>query len=488
MAIFESADGIRIETDDNATDAQIQAIFNAERQQGAARQAAPQSVTPAYNDPVIDAFKNKPAPTMLQRMGNAVAPVADAIQPYVKPAMQTIGAIGGGLVGAFGGPAGVVAGSGLGLAAGGQMGNLLNQMGGYEQPKGLLDTGMEIGTDVATGMAGELAGPALAMAGRPIANLAGRMMPKAKAALGGSDEFINAMRGKVSSDQIADIAQGGILNIKNARGAAYREGLKNLDDTTTISRELIDNSLADAMGKYGVTIKAGKNGKEIIDVSQAAVGPSGERTLRKAVELVRGWDDTTPLGLDTLKKKLGAFYSEGSSASPFVLELKQGVTKTLLDNVPEYASMTKGYKEASDILKQMRTVVSKSQDADVVVKKLMKAMDSDSETKQMLISELTKQTGTDLEKMAAGYAMKNWAPKILKSPIGQGMAGATGIGTLFAGVSPAYVAAIGAASPRLRGELLLKLGQAARGVNKEAALRTGGILARNPELMGGNEE
>jgi hypothetical protein len=106
------------------------------------------------------------------------------IYEYAEPVVETLGAVGGGVLGVPLGPVGTAAGAGLGYggAAAGMRG--LGQYLGYEKPTDIQETGTQAVKDVLTGATGEvggqLLGRGLQATGKAISDSAlGRLMPGA---------------------------------------------------------------------------------------------------------------------------------------------------------------------------------------------------------------------------------------------------------------------------------------------------------------------
>ena len=542
MAIYESEDGIRIEVDENATDAQIQQVFAFERQ--GASNGAPQA--PAQNQGMLDMATQqmtgagkRQAPTMLQRMGNMAAPVADAIQPYVRPALQMAGAAGGGVLGAIAGglpslgvgaPAGAAAGGALGYAAGSQAGDLLNQLGGYEKPKSMGQTAMGIGEDVAAGAAMELAGPVIGMAGSKLASKGGTVMN----ALRGGKDYSKALWGKVTGEDIAKIAQQGVADVKAGRAMDYRNSLAEISKIQTeVPRNTVDDAISSLMKEFkikelpyspqqmmaqdkgnslnmlkqytdqGVPLRQaqqmalereGMNKAKLYakeyDFTGSTLDRAAARDVKEVINTVKGWDDWSPLGVDTLKRQISGTWRANSEASKFVTETNNALRSTLNESIPGYAEMTKGYHEASNLLKDLEKITGKGNqgEADIVINRIVRAMKGDNATKHELLQAISTKTGSNLEAMAAGYALTNIAPKSMLGKLGATNIAAGGVGASLAGiVQPQFLAALVLASPRVQGLALQAIGSGLRGMSKTipTAARAGGILARN---IGGTEE
>jgi hypothetical protein len=160
--------------------------------------AAP--TTPAGQIPgAAPGFRAPPAQSSEVPMGRRVT-------EFVRPTVEALGAVGGGVLGVVGGPAGIVAGSGLGYAAGKGVMDIAEQALGYKRPPATFAEGVTTGTkDVLTGAALEAGGrgvvaPLVAKGAEYVSKVRNI---KADAYLDAienkGNEIVNALRSKVSA-------------------------------------------------------------------------------------------------------------------------------------------------------------------------------------------------------------------------------------------------------------------------------------------------
>jgi hypothetical protein len=159
--------------------------------------------------------------------------------------------------------------------------------------------------------------------------------------------------------------------------------------------------------------------------------------------------------------------------------MAKSVNKTIVDAVPEYAKMAQDYKNATDLITDLKRELSLNDKAAVstTLNKLKGAMRNDDALKQELIAELEKAGLKDISGAIAGLAMRPLTSKRMGSMItyaGAGLAGAVAHNPLLLG-------AAAAASPRAVAELSLLAGQAGRGIAKAKPLNM-------PAVQGGRLE
>ena len=287
-------------------------------------------------------------------------------------------------------------------------------------------------------------------------------------ALKGSKAFKEAMRGKMSGQEIVENAKSALESIKIQRAANYQQKLAEV----TAQQGAIDISpirqyLGNLMSRYNVQILP--NGK--IDYSRIAMGKSGRKDIKEIIDTVAQWGgkqgDDTAVGLDILKRQLDDFYSDSSQARAFVASLRNKVHATITDAVPQYGEMTKAYKEATNLIKDIGSNLMLRKEgmsgrivADQTLRRLTSAMRENFEMRNELLQVLGKKGGQDLAGQVAGYSMKEWLPRGL---IGK-LTGSTIF--YFSMLQPKFWPVLMTSSPRVVAEFLNVYGKALKATGK----------------------
>lgn len=229
----------------------------------------------------------------------------------------------------------------------------------------------------------------------------------------GSSEFVDAMRGKITDSNIVTWIQDGLEKIKDQRSNEYQSALK---DITKSTKQLDLNPVQTALEKQLAKFKI-KRTRTGLDFSRSTIADVTEQTrIEQVVKNVDSWGskagDRTPIMVDTLKRRLGSFYSPSSDARALVTNVENSVKGVLEKNVKGYTEMTGAYEEASNILKDMRSELSvggKSM-ATTTLRKLTRAVKDNSELRTSLIDELEKASGKDISAALAGQQMSEAIP------------------------------------------------------------------------------
>lgn len=400
--------------------------------------------------------------------------VAAATSPIYRPVLETGGLTGGGLLGTPAGPGGTVAGAGLGYGIGKGLADQLDEYAGVKPSPSLPERFVTSAKDVATGatmeMGGQVAGKAigkgLEVAGRfgkqAIGKLTGAGTGAAEEAYRGSEAFTNAMRGKTSPEEIVANAKEALSAIKDKRATVYQGQLAKIQGGKEIDITSIQMKMADLMKRYGVRVEADGS----LNMTRTSLGKAGNKDVEDIVQTVRGWGnqqgDKTAVGLDTLKRQLDDFYSDSSNARGFVAALRDQVKKTIVNNVPEYAAMTKDYAEATSLIKDIESnLMLRKQGmtgritADQTLRRLISAMQDNFVLRRELLEELGTQGGKDLTGEVGGVAMSQILPRGLAGV----PAGMTGMAAALQYINPKFIPLIAMSSPRVAGEFLRMLGK-----------------------------
>jgi len=280
-----------------------------------------------------------------------------------------------------------------------------------------------------------------------------------------ADKARKYLRGKLEAEDAIGEYKGALKSVRDKQLDTYTSRLKALenDTTTVIDPTSLKNELTKKLYDYGVT--AWKKGQLDFSRSKAfAADGAAQADVKRITEIIRGWGkkpgDTSPFQMDTLRGILDSFYSPSGKAREFAASMKGIVKEEIIKKVPEYKDMISGYETSQKMFEESKKLFSMSNpndrrvNADLVLKKLQRAMTEDPEYARNFIGELENASGKDIKSIVAGYSM---APAMPGGIVGRGMLG----GSLYeagrkgiAQFDPHLALMMGAASPRIVGEFL----------------------------------
>ncbi len=459
--------------------------------------------SPPSEQDIHDAFasvgvENKP-PTPATPPASADAPpegggVLQTVKDMVRPTLEYGGAALGGVIGAAGGTAlepiggtiaGGVAGSALGFAGGKRVADAV-----LGEQKPVMQDLKELPGDIATGAAmeavGQVAGKALSATVGGIGKfgrvLLGRMTGTGEAAMAeavksgkigegvlkSATDYDRALRGHISGEEIVDNAKFALDTLKDARQQEYQVALGKLEQANTPIDMVPIKTKAQNILKRFVRVDPTTG---VPDWSRSALGPEGSEGVKKAkeiIETVNSWgskpEDATPVGLDMLKRQLDDFYSESSNARSLVTSIRNVVKSETVKAVPEYSQMTKGYEEATKVIKDVeaglmlrKQGMSGRTVADQTLRRLQSAMKDNFKLRNELLGVISNTEAGDLQGQIAGNVSSSLLPHGL-SGTGPAIVGEAALAHF---VNPAFWPLVAASSPRVAGEFLRLVGKAA---------------------------
>jgi hypothetical protein len=381
--------------------------------------------------------------------------------------------------------------------------------------------------------------------------------------LRGSEAFKNALRGKITGDEVVNHAKTALNVIKDKRGAAYRQKLEEVTankspiDLTEIKTAVTNKlknfvkytetkatpqaakaaeefkvvpypqgsgfALMDSKGTYFTgrgghaeyfkseelaqgasnymkenASKAAKKAEEYanrpnateakFNWSRTTVGDiknsKDAKELKQIYDKIQNWGsqqgDNTAVELDRLRRDLDNHWSDSSRVRAFVQHAKETVDKAIKKNVPEYTDMTKGYAEATSLIKDIesglmlkKTGLSGRIVADQTLRRLTSSMKENFELRRDLVEALGKQGGNDIAGEVAGYSMNQVWPKGVIRQVG-----AAGAGQALFYLNPKMMPILAASSPRTVGEFLIVFEKASNQLSKMGKVVPENILPK----------
>jgi hypothetical protein len=191
------------------------------------------------------------------------------------------------------------------------------------------------------------------------------------------------------------------------------------------------------------------------------------KELKTIYQKIQDWGgqpgDNTAVELDRLKRDLDNHWSDSSRVRAFVADMSNTVKKAIVKEVPEYEKMTRGYAEATKLIKDIEAgLMTRKQGmsgrivADQTLRRVISAMKDNFPLRRELVEILGKETGKDMTGMVSGYSMQALFPPGLS---GSGPAILADV-ALIKYISPKFWPILAASSPRVSAEFLRMYGKA----------------------------
>ena len=312
----------------------------------------------------------------------------------------------------------------------------------------LLETGLTEGAGITTGVRGGPLKKALGFMGGP----------------GASAELTAAMRGTIAPMDILNSAKAALVRLKDQRGMNYRAKLAELPKDMRLNLKPIKDALGDQMRQYGVRWTQAAPGKPWkLDFSRSTISSASDQTrVRKMIQDVNNWGseaaDLTPLGVDTLRRRLDDFYAESGQARAMTTSISRKA-RDVLDDVPGYTEMTAEYSDLSSMIKEIETELALGQGkaSGASLRKLMQSFSDQAGYRERMLDVLDQFVVDNLGQQIAGLNLSSIAPQGL---VGRSLA----TGAVAGGIAMEPRLALFAAmsSPRMMGELMVMLSKVKR--------------------------
>jgi hypothetical protein len=280
-----------------------------------------------------------------------------------------------------------------------------------------------------------------------------------KAALEGDHpDLVPAMRGAISEPQVLQNFKDAVSDMKDQRSTEYQQALRSLP-SSQVDISPIRSTLYDQLQKFGV-----KETSDGLDFSRSTIrDKAAQADVQSIHDDVTDWGskpgDTTPAGVDILKRRIDDTYSPSATNRALVQAVKDSARQTLNDQVPGYQAMTQKYAQHSQFLDYLNDLSLDSANPGTATRKLTTALRQNNDFRASLVDQLGQYTGKDLTGQLAGLNLSQAAPQGIMRAISGGSAIGMVAGIASGIVHPATVASMLAASPRLMGEMLNVLGK-----------------------------
>lgn len=326
----------------------------------------------------------------------------------------------------------------------------------------------------------------------------------AKAGGEAGTEFKSAMRGNLTAEDILANTKEALGTVKENRRTQYVSDLENVQKDTMVTKNgelYIKRPVTEADVRAGLAPKSSVGKTSFVSTKLSTLGlkkiatqtlkdllgadvkgkgvtefieknrPSlDSRNIQKVVDLLYGWQDLTPLGLNKLRQEIVSFEKAGIKLAPaenrfnkFVNDLGHGLNEYLKERVPTIKPLNENYAKASEMIKDIDKTLSLGNNIspDTAIRKITSSLKDINEHRRSVLGDLEKASGTNLKSSIAGQRFNQFMPRAL----GQVLAGGGGLGVvsgLIHAVSPGMITTLAATSPRLVGEFINALGVTAK--------------------------
>jgi len=308
---------------------------------------------------------------------------------------------------------------------------------------------------------------------------------------GKKEAFVDALRGKVSADDIVDKAKNALGEIKAERSRAYKEAFEKIDFNKEIDINPIKSKFKSSLKDFNLNIN--RDGEIIWKGSRIA-----EKTQRDVMQSVV--DEMIEFGnnpnlrdannVDDMLSFLETAYNQTlvkgrpSKASAFIESMRKEIRSQLGKQVQGYDSLKNTYSESTRFINDIEKMLSLSDKAtrETSFKKIVGALRDNNEIRQRIVVELDDLTGGSLLSNIAGQQLSETISRGIVGSLAPIFLGGSVVGASAAGaISPVFLISLLTLSPRFIGEAInaLRLPLRAKTKLKQAIINMKNAIGPN---------
>jgi hypothetical protein len=285
-----------------------------------------------------------------------------------------------------------------------------------------------------------------------------------------SPEQVNAAINKYAQtpeakQQLVDSAKDSINQYLKDRNSQFGEGLSKMVASEPISKQIVLDSFAQSVDKFGGQIQDGA-----LTFGDTALNSAEQKSVTDVFDTVKNWKDVTPQGMDTLRQRIGNEMSNFKFAnngrdSVILGGVKQDLTQLMKDKIPGYGDMLSTYGSQTQTAKDLAAELSlKSSNAKPATQlgQIMKLFKKDPVVVENLTKTMGQESANKFLNDVSGAILSSWLPQQgLVGKIAEGTAGVGAIAGLATGAVNPLTVAVGAAasSPRIVGKAAVGAGK-----------------------------
>lgn len=272
-----------------------------------------------------------------------------------------------------------------------------------------------------------------------------------------------------NTEEILTKAENALQVIKEQRSNDYQQALEVIKNDIFITktgpnagRMYIKNPQTGVSTPTQFTTQGVKSEltKTLKQFNTKILSNAEQKQIGELQNLVKNWDDFTPLGLNDLRRAFRNRVVIGNSKelNAIVSRTENNLKSYINKKAPQIAEMNASYAQASEFINKLQEEIfgkTKIMKDSTKLDRLLNIFNQKSDLKQDLIKELGDKAGVDLINEITGAVMANWLPT---NWVQRFVLGGAGLGAVA--FSPSTIPlAISAASPRVVGKAARVLGQ-----------------------------
>lgn len=272
-----------------------------------------------------------------------------------------------------------------------------------------------------------------------------------------TEDFTKALRGEITDIDVLRNTEKALTNLKTNRRVLYWEWYdKLLESTTTVPiDDVVESFSKKVFGKGWFWVKTTD---KWLDFTTSTISRWSwqEWVIKNIAADIATWKtnwDFSPASMDILKRRIWDYYRwtpDFWQTDMIVTDIKNKLSTSITNAVPEYAQMNAKYAELSDIIDEVASTLSvwNNKNTTTAVTKLIWSLRRNQWYRQVVLNDLQQFTDDNLLAQLAGTALSDAMPRWLAWVIAGGSAV-----VWWALLSPQFLWGLALASPRIVWEL-----------------------------------
>lgn len=272
-----------------------------------------------------------------------------------------------------------------------------------------------------------------------------------------------------AKQSLVDRARSAITDFMHGRSEEYGASLNALKSAEPLTKDAVEGSFSSNIGRFGGTL----SDKGAISFKNTTLTKGDQDAIKEVWSAIKGWDDTSPKGMDalrqTIRNHMDDFSLAGNDRANVVLSsVEKDLNNYLSKNLTGYSKMLGQYSSKSKIIKDVvkELGIGGAAKPSTQLNNVMRIFQKDPSLQNKLVEVMGKEGAEQFFNDISGAILSDWLPQGGKySSLGRAAteAGAAGTAAFLGGAGAATIPAVigGAtlASPRIVGKAATTVGK-----------------------------
>lgn len=241
----------------------------------------------------------------------------------------------------------------------------------------------------------------------------------------GNPEYTQALRWKISSQDTLENFKNASSNLKEEQYWNYKKSMDAVaKNNTPVDLQWAAEDIIKNLESKNISIPVDNQGNyvlngKMLNFSKSTVSKtSDQQQIRTLVDELRNWNDTSGIGADTLKQRIGNLatnWADTKLSDAIIYDASNKIWTKIQEAIPEYANAMKEYSKTEELktaVKQALSIKNKTNNQTAITK-IMNYLNENKDYAQAVTKELQKYSTSNLWAQVAGQSLNPLLPKWL---------------------------------------------------------------------------